>query len=475
MRRLMTVALSLCVVGSAAAQSSEIIIRRPGVPDRVIKLDSASVREDVAKIEGQIRELTATMKQRSGDLSNELQLQRNGVKLDLDQLRSKTLALKESAGAQQDILGPLMKGFAIAMRRQPHLGVQINIEPRESDKFGAYINAVTPGSPAEKAGILSGDIIVRLAGKSVIDKDPKGEPNPGLHLISLIATLPVGKPVDVELRRGTQTVNLKITPTEDNSTMMSRTAPSVAEISRLPVDRITEAPGFGRVVAAPAVSQFNVFGNGNGTFNYSFSTNGLFSNVELTSLNEKLGAYFGTTEGVLVVNVGAPREMLTLAPMMTTGRGGVGAVAGGRGSDSFKVMVRNGVGTAAPRDVVMSKIQADSAYAQRAGAAARAGIAANMVCDSAIRSGSSTINCRSGRTDLNQTYIDGVPVQAGVRRMAPVNIGLEPGDVILSVDGRKVSSPSQLMRIVGSYDHNDEFKLQIVRQKHPETLTVKMP
>ena len=48
-------------------------------------------------------------------------------------------------------------------------------------------------------------------------------------------------------------------------------------------------------------------------------------------------------------------------------------------------------------------------------------------------------------------------------------------DIGLSVDGRKVTSPSQLMRIVGTYEHNDEFKLQIMRQKRAETLTVKMP
>ncbi len=47
--------------------------------------------------------------------------------------------------------------------------------------------------------------------------------------------------------------------------------------------------------------------------------------------------------------------------------------------------------------------------------------------------------------------------------------------MIVSVDGRKVTNPSQLMKIVGSYDHNDEFKLQIMRQKHAETLTVKLP
>ena len=168
--------------------------------------------------------------------------------------------------------------------------------------------------------------------------------------------------------------------------------------------------------SAPA--QFNVFANGNGAFGYTFGTNGLFANIELTALNEKLGSYFGATEGVLVVNIGTRRafgDFSAAVPFMT-------------------------------RDVVIRRhMDSTVRAAPRAGAVARS------------------------RVDTMATTIDGVPVQPGIP------LGLEPGDVILSVDGRKVTSPSQLMRIVGSYDHNDEFKLQIIRQKRPETLTIKMP
>ncbi len=56
-----------------------------------------------------------------------------------------------------------------------------------------------------------------------------------------------------------------------------------------------------------------------------------------------------------------------------------------------------------------------------------------------------------------------------------MTFGLQPGDVIVSVDGRKVDSPSQLVRILGSYDSGDTFKLQVMRQKKAETLTARMP
>ncbi len=52
----------------------------------------------------------------------------------------------------------------------------------------------------------------------------------------------------------------------------------------------------------PAPAQFNLFTGDGGGFGYAFGNNGLFASYELAPLNEKLGAYFGTTEGVLVVN-----------------------------------------------------------------------------------------------------------------------------------------------------------------------------
>jgi S1-C subfamily serine protease len=54
-------------------------------------------------------------------------------------------------------------------------------------------------------------------------------------------------------------------------------------------------------------------------------------------------------------------------------------------------------------------------------------------------------------------------------------LGLIPGDVVTAVDGRKVTSPSQLMRILRTYEQGEEFKLQIMRQKRAESVTGKMP
>jgi len=278
---------------------------------------------------------------------------------------------------------------------------------RESDRYGAYIQSVTPGSPADKAGILSGDIITRFAGKSLAEKSSKDESEdttPGLRLISIIIKLPVGKTVDVELRRGTQTKTVKVTPVEDETMAMVRRLPDQlsANLSlTLPREIASRSAPMSPMgeIASPS---FNVFGNG-GSYFYSFGGNGLFANLELAPVNEKLGSYFGTSEGVLVISTNAERPSPVRFYRVDSVHAG-----GGRG-------------------VSAGRITADSFDAR-----------GNVV-------------------------------------RAVNSLGLEPGDVIVSVDGRKVTTPSQLMRIVSTYDRGEEFKLQIMRQKRAETLTAKMP
>jgi PDZ domain-containing protein len=50
-------------------------------------------------------------------------------------------------------------------------------------------------------------------------------------------------------------------------------------------------------------------------------------------------------------------------------------------------------------------------------------------------------------------------------------LGLKGGDVVLAVDGRKPASPSHLLRILGSYDRGEGFKLDLLRNHKRETVT----
>jgi serine protease Do len=64
---------------------------------------------------------------------------------------------------------------------------------------GAYVHAVTPGSPAEKAGIRKGDIITAIANHTVHNFN---------ELRSQIASIDTGSQVPVAIQRGTETVTL---------------------------------------------------------------------------------------------------------------------------------------------------------------------------------------------------------------------------------------------------------------------------
>jgi predicted metalloprotease with PDZ domain len=47
-------------------------------------------------------------------------------------------------------------------------------------------------------------------------------------------------------------------------------------------------------------------------------------------------------------------------------------------------------------------------------------------------------------------------------------LGLQPGDVVLSIDGRAVTTPEQVSRIVGSYGNGEEIRFR-VRRRNQET------
>lgn len=50
-------------------------------------------------------------------------------------------------------------------------------------------------------------------------------------------------------------------------------------------------------------------------------------------------------------------------------------------------------------------------------------------------------------------------------------LGLEAGDVILSIDGREVESPRHVSRILGSYDDDEEITFQILRDRNARSVT----
>ena len=51
------------------------------------------------------------------------------------------------------------------------------------------------------------------------------------------------------------------------------------------------------------------------------------------------------------------------------------------------------------------------------------------------------------------------------------NLGLQAGDVLLSIDGRAVTTPDQVTRILSSYSGSEEIRLRIRRHDQEPEVT----
>jgi serine protease Do len=82
------------------------------------------------------------------------------------------------------------------------------------DTSGALVNDVTPGGPADKAGIKNGDVIRKLDGRTVGDSGQLTamvtDMNPGTEVT--LDILRDGKPMTIHLTLGERPANLSVTP-----------------------------------------------------------------------------------------------------------------------------------------------------------------------------------------------------------------------------------------------------------------------
>jgi len=222
------------------------------------------------------------------------------------------------------------------------LGISVDLRPDPAtDSIGAKVAGVTPGGAADRAGVHAGDIVVRLNGTRLAVAEPRGgeeeddnSSRPGLRLVRLASRLDPGDTVRLEVRR-------------DGRPQTFTFAAEQSDLDRMIVRNFDVSP---QVMAGP------------GEIFLRAGIGAPLSELELVKVNPGLGEYFGTNEGLLVVNVGS---------------------------------------------------------------------------DSAL--------------------------------------GLRAGDVILTIGGRRPTSPPHAMRILGTYDANEQVQFEVMRQKHRTTVSGHMP
>jgi S1-C subfamily serine protease len=232
------------------------------------------------------------------------------------------------------------------------IGITLNILPGPMDSIGALVDAVTPAGPADRAGIRSGDIIVTMNNRSLVQLARENrKPSPGLVLIELVTQKDAGDTVRLEYQRGRDrrqaTVVLEARPV----LMWDQPAMAPGYKSAQPMDG-PEGPDFFFNFDAQPMFDPNTPGGS------VMLLRTRVMDLELAPMNPALGQYFGVAEGVLVINV--------------------------------------------PED-----------------------------------------------TQLN----------------------LRPGDVVLSVDGRKTSNPGQMFRVLQSYEPGENIRFEVMRMKRREVVT----
>ncbi len=105
-----------------------------------------------------------------------------GFAIPINTARELISQLKEKGKVTRGWLGVMIQKVT------PELAKSFNL----ADEAGALVGDVTAGSPAEKAGIKPGDIIIEFNGKAIKEMN---------ELPRLVAAVPVGKTVDVKILR----------------------------------------------------------------------------------------------------------------------------------------------------------------------------------------------------------------------------------------------------------------------------------
>ncbi len=150
----------------------------------------------------------------------------------------------------------------------------INIEDAKGRDDGVEVVGVSPGGPAEQAGLKTGDLVVAMNGQSLRTTDGR---EPSTQLVERMRSVEPGQTVNLDYLRDGQkrSAAIKAAPAE----------PPIARIlrERLPkqLPEGLQIPGFEGLLGPERQ----------------------FRSLELVSLTPKLGKYFGTEEGLLVVRV----------------------------------------------------------------------------------------------------------------------------------------------------------------------------
>lgn len=185
--------------------------------------------------------------------------------------------LAEAARRVAELSQELGEGIAWHFRTDAPRRAMLGVSIGEADKDGVEVLSVTPGGPAEKAGLQAGDRIMAIR-----DVDLLKAEQPTQTLLKTLGEIEPGTEVALTYRRDKNRLEAKVLTEERPRHFRFLRPGQGVDAPRMP--RPPMPPGFGAL--------FHGLGD-----------------MELVSLSPELGEYFGTREGLLVVRAPKHDEM----------------------------------------------------------------------------------------------------------------------------------------------------------------------
>jgi hypothetical protein len=259
------VVLTLCLSLAAAAAfagDGPAVLPAPQAP-----ADSAVASNPPYVDEAAVRARMEAARHRA----DEARQREDVLRAKMDEARRRLeVAAQQLAALSAQMNGPMMQRVeAMAGPTRVLVGIQLD---DSSGKAGARVREVSPGGPAQRAGVRAGDLIVAVNGTNV-----RG-PEPVAHVVQLLRDVKPGDKVDLQVLRDGTTRDLIATARPDG-------------------DEFFVAREFPAMPAIPAMPQVKAFAGWDGPMIIS----GPMADMDLARLTPGLGRYFGTDSGVLVV------------------------------------------------------------------------------------------------------------------------------------------------------------------------------
>jgi C-terminal processing protease CtpA/Prc len=235
-----------------------------GAPDAAVKTDAPAqakvAAEDRARAEQRLKQAQERMESAAREMAEV------------------SIKLSDEHGAME-------QAFMVTHERRAQLGMAIDMRNGEKAGDGVRVISVSPGGPAEAAGVRANDVVTSLNGTPL---KGDGTQPAARQLLAILHDAKPGESLPIEFRREGKLVKARVLP--------GAPAPSSERLEDLMLPGMPPGHAFAGPDGRPAMHEMEV---------HMFRHEGGFGGTELAELSPGLGSYFGTDKGLLVVRAPA--------------------------------------------------------------------------------------------------------------------------------------------------------------------------